>query len=129
MLIAESAYLISEQDRASLLNRQATLHSLGPFSYLISGCAGRIWEECFQNFVSAFQETKVKAHEYLRCVESLKRLAGMLEKYMPQLSEEVRKYSQVLPAVLQNAECMQATLKGLISIALAAFDLYAPRGT
>lgn len=129
MLIVKSPYLTSAQDRASLLSRQAMLQSLGPFSYLTSGgCAGEIWEECLQNFVSAFQETRVRPHEYLRCLENIKRLAVMLDRCIPQLSEEVRKYSQVLPTALRNAECMQATMKGLIATAMAAFDLYKPRG-
>lgn len=127
MLMVKSPYLTSGQDRASLLSRQATLKSQGPFSYLTSGCPGEIWEECLQNFVSAFQEMRVRPHEYHRCLENLKRIADMLDRCIPQLSDEVRKYARVLPTVLRNAECMQATMKGLIATAMAAFDWYKPK--
>lgn len=126
-LIANSAYLTSTEGRASLEKRLDTLHCLGPFSYLTSGCAGGIWEQCLNNFVSAFQETKVKAHEYLLCIENLKRHAAMLDKCIPEMTKEILKYDRVLPHALQNAECMLATLKGLVNIASQSFDLYKPR--
>lgn len=125
-LVSNSTYLVSESHRTSLVTRQTKLRKLGAFSYLSSGCAGAIWEECLHNFVSAFHDTKVKAHEYLRCVESLKRLSSLLDGCLPALMEEIRKYSQVVPSVLRNVECMQATLKGLVNIATAAFELYKP---
>lgn len=126
-LIARSSYLTSDKGRESLQKRLETLHSLGPFSYLTSGCAGGIWEQCLRNFVSAFQETKVKAHEYLLCVENLKRHAAMLDRCIPELTSEMLKYDRVLPAALRNAECMQATLKGLIHTANQSYDLYKPK--
>lgn len=76
------------------------------------------------NLVSAFAEAKVKAHEYLRCIENVKILSSMLDKCIPGLVSQVQKHAQVLPAVLENAECMQATLKSLINVATASFDLY-----
>lgn len=127
MLIAKSMYLTSYDHRA-LLSKRITLRSRGPLSYLNSGCAGGIWEECLHNFVSAFEEAKVKAHEYLRCVENLKLISGMLDKCIPGLVDQARKYAQVQPAVLQNVECMQATLKGLINVATEAFHLYKLNG-
>lgn len=127
MLVAKSMYLTSYNHR-SLLSNRITIRSRGPLSYLNSGCAGGIWEECLHNFVSAFEEAKVKAHEYLRCVENVKLLSGMLDKCLPELVNQVRKYAQVQPAVLQNVECMHATLKGLINTATAAFDLYKLNG-
>lgn len=123
-MIAKSPYLTSEKDRESLLKRKTTLHSLGSFSYLTCGCSSRIWEDCLHNFLSAFSEAKVKAHDYIRCVENLKRVDGMLDKYIPGLTNEVQKYARILPAVLRNAECMQATIKSLITTALRSFDLY-----
>lgn len=129
MLIAKSSHLASEQHRASLWKRRTTLHSLGPISYLTSACAGDIWEQCLTNFVAAFEETRVRAHEYLRCVENLKRLAGMLDRCVPLLQMELAKYSQVVPAILRNAECMLATLKGLVNIAMISFELYKDAGT
>ncbi|KAJ4422786.1 hypothetical protein N0V82_002565 [Gnomoniopsis sp. IMI 355080] len=128
MLIAKSAYLTS-YDHRTLLSERITLRSRGPLSYLSSGCAGGIWEECLHNFVSAFEEAKVKAHEYLRCVENLKLISGMLDKCIPGLVDQVQKYAQVQPTVLQNVECMQATLKGLINVATESFDLYKLKGT
>lgn len=128
MLIAKSVCLTSDEHRLLLSKRRNTLHSLGPFSYLTSGCAGGIWGECLHNFVSAFEEAKVKAHEYLRCVENVKLLSGMLDKCIPVLVNQVQKYGQVLPTVLRNVECMQATLKSLVNISMAAFDIYKLKG-
>lgn len=123
MLIAKSIYLTSN-DHRTILSKRITLRSRGPLSYLTSGCAGGIWEECLHNFVSAFEETKVKAHEYLRCLENLKIISGMLDKCIPGLVTQVQKYAQIQPTVLQNVECMHATLRGLINMATAAFDIY-----
>lgn len=128
MLIAKSTYLTSN-DHRNTLSRRIELRSRGPLSYLTSGCAGGIWEECLHNFVSAFlEETNVKAHVYLGCVEKLKIISGMLDKCIPGLVNQVQKYAQVQPKVLQNVECMQATLKGLINMTTAAFDLYKLKG-
>lgn len=126
-LIVRSAYLTSDQGRASLEKRLETLRSIGPFFYLTSGCAGGIWEQCIKNFVSAFRETRVQAHEYLLCVEALKRHAASLDKWIPKLTSEILKYPRVLPTALRHAECMQATLKGLINAADKSFDLYKPK--
>ncbi|KAJ4397090.1 hypothetical protein N0V93_001314 [Gnomoniopsis smithogilvyi] len=128
MLIAKSVYLTS-YDHRTFLSKRITLRSRGPLSYLNSGCAGGIWEECLHNFVSAFEEAKVKAHEYLLCVENLKLISSMLDKCIPGLVDQVRKYAQVQPSVLKNVECMQATLKGLIHVAIEAFELYKVKGT
>lgn len=125
-MIAKSSYLTSDKGRASLEKRLETLHSLGPFSYLMSGCAGGIWEHCLNNFVSAFQETKVKAHEYLFCVAALKRHAAKLDQCIPELTKEILKHPRILPDALRNAECMQATLNGLINTADQSYDLYKP---
>lgn len=129
-LVANSKHLVSEGHRASLLTRQTKLRLLGPFSYLSSGCAGGIWDECLHNFVSAFHAgASVKAHEYLRCVENLKRLSSMLDSRLLALTAEVRKHARgILPGVLRNVECMQATLRGLVNTATTAFELYKPRG-
>lgn len=124
-LIARSSYLNSPQGKASLTKRLEVLHSIGPFFYLTSGCAGGIWEQCIRNFVSAFQETKVQVHEYLLCVETLKRHAAKLDRCIPELEAEIRKFTKpILPTVLGNAECMRATLRGLINTASQSFDLY-----
>lgn len=128
MLIARSPWLTSAKDRESLLSRHTRLNSMGPITYLTLDCAGGIWEDCLQNFVSAFQETKVRPHEYQRCVENLKRIAAILDRCIPDLTEEIRKYARVVPDVLRNAKCMQATLKGIITTATAAFDWYMPKG-
>ncbi|CAN8099208.1 unnamed protein product [Discula destructiva] len=126
-LVANSAYLVSEGHRVMLSTREKKLHAFGSFSYLSHGCAGRIWEECLHNFVSAFEGTKVKPLDYLRCVENLKRLSGLLNKCLPALVDEIRRLTWVLPSVLRNVECMQATLEGLVNFATAAFDLYKPK--
>ncbi|KAF3762588.1 hypothetical protein M406DRAFT_72578 [Cryphonectria parasitica EP155] len=126
MFVATSVFLTSEDDKAFLLQRQTTLNSLGPLCYLTSACAGGIWDKCLNNFVAAFEMARVKVHEYLRCVENLKRLAGMLDSCVPKLTAELRKYPHVVPAILRNAECMQTTLKGIINTATVSFDSYKP---
>ncbi|KAJ9142083.1 hypothetical protein NKR23_g7380 [Pleurostoma richardsiae] len=124
MLIAKSSHLPSEDDRRSLQKREETLNSRGALSYLSSGCAGGIWEKCVRSFVGAFEEKRVDPNDFVLCRTKLRGFAERLDQFVGDLVTEIRKHAKVMPSVLENALCMQTTLRSLLEVTNFAFDAW-----
>lgn len=121
-LVADSTYLVSDHDRLSLKDREKTLSTIGPFTYLVSSTATSIWEAAFRNFLGAFEERKVHKVDYVMLIGRFRHLANELDKHVASLSQEVRNHPTIRPSLLDNALQMQTTLKSLLEIASLTLD-------